>query len=277
MIIKKFDSFSPSIVYSNFKKRFNHDYAYHQLKQQKHKIEEDIFLIWDHWAKDNYFHWMIDSLSRLIIAIEFNSTPCVVLHESMPNFIFETLKAFPEIKSISIKKNTLITSENIYMPGYVISSGFMEKDFGKKVRNKLLNYLSKLNLTVDKGDKIYVSRSKQKIRKLINEEKLIEVLISEGYAVINFEDYSFWEQVNIMSNASILISPHGSNLVNMLFMKENSTIIEINKTDTQNATLCYWSMTEALEFDYYYIPAVTLDDNFVADDQLIESIKSIII
>ena len=147
----------------------------------------------------------------------------------------------------------------------------------KKIRNKLLNYLPSINLTIDKGDKIYVSRSKQKIRKLINEEKLIEVLINEGYAVINFEDYSFWEQVKIMSNASILISPHGSNLVNMLFMKENSTIIEINKEESQNATLCYWSMADALDFEYNYIPAVTLDDNFVADDQLIERIKSIII
>ena len=62
----------------------------------------------------------------------------------------------------------------------------------------------------------------------------------------------------------------------MLFMKENSTIIEINKADTQNATLCYWSMAEALEFNYYYITAMTLYDNFVADDLLFERIIKII-
>ena len=85
------------------------------------------------------------------------------------------------------------------------------------------------------------------------------------------EDNSFLEQISIYSNASYLISIHGSGLTNMLFMKEGSSIFEIlkKKTNTLNRpSFVFWYQAEVLGYKYYQQisdPLTDNDDYFLGD------------
>ena len=53
------------------------------------------------------------------------------------------------------------------------------------------------------------------------------ILRSKGYKIINPQLYSIEEQIRIFSNAEKVVSPHGSNLSNIIFCKPGTEIYEI--------------------------------------------------
>jgi capsular polysaccharide biosynthesis protein len=103
-----------------------------------------------------------------------------------------------------------------------------------------------------KGGKfIYISRSKAARRKVINDDDLVTLILNSGGEVVYMEDHDFGGQRKLMSECSVLISNHGAGLVNMIFMPDQSTIIEL-KADASNVNNCYFNLARALGHKYYY-------------------------
>jgi capsular polysaccharide biosynthesis protein len=50
---------------------------------------------------------------------------------------------------------------------------------------------------------------------------------SAGYRVVHLERFTFKEQVEIMSEASAIIAPHGGGLANLLFCGRNAKVLEL--------------------------------------------------
>lgn len=66
------------------------------------------------------------------------------------------------------------------------------------------------------------------VRSVLNETDLYPLLHKHGFEILQFEDFSFEEKVNIFKNASIVISPNSGGLTFSLFAdKENTHIVEI--------------------------------------------------
>ena len=79
--------------------------------------------------------------------------------------------------------------------------------------------------------KLYISRSKTRLRRTLNEKKLIPLLKERGFKVVNLEDFNLKEQINFFNNAKIIIGAHGAGFTNLIFcnsLKTKATkIIEI--------------------------------------------------
>jgi len=258
--------FPKSLVYVHFLKRFNSKYRYECFQSNIKIINEPIVLIWNHWSKSNYYHWMIESLGLLIMTQEKYHPLTIILDKEVPLFVTESLMAFEGVNFVYIEKNEIIKSKQLFLPIYPTSSGKIDRYLIEGLREKLIAHSETLALNVKCFSKVYVSRSRQKVRKVINEEMLLIDLQQKGFEAIYFEDFNFWEQIAIMRNASVLIAPHGANLVNMLVMKGSSTVIELNKKDIEKATLCYWQLARALNFSYYYVPVDIENENYVLDN-----------
>jgi capsular polysaccharide biosynthesis protein len=86
---------------------------------------------------------------------------------------------------------------------------------------------------------------------VVNEKELQEFLHQNGFITVFMENLSFFEQRKLMAETSILISNHGAGLTNMLFMKENSIIIEL-KSDSDDINNCFFNLARALDHKYYY-------------------------
>lgn len=266
-----------SLVYPHFENRFGKKYLYQKFKSNKIIRKKKLILIWNHWGVTNYYHWIIDSLSNLSMLDSFNLEAYKLLVSAdAPLFVFESLKCF-DFEIERIQTNQLVKCKDLFYPIYPTSSGKVDSFLISKVRCKLLEHSEKLKFEhIPNLNKIYVSRSKQKVRKIENESLLLDLLEKNGYSIVYFEDYSFWEQIELMKNASHLIAPHGANLVNMLVMKQNAKIIELNQKDLEKATLCYWTLSNALDFDYHYIPIKFINESYILNQDSLEQILQII-
>lgn len=73
--------------------------------------------------------------------------------------------------------------------------------------------------------KIFVSREKAHTRKLNNSNELLLAL--KGWESVTLEDLPIREQVKVFAEASHVLATHGAGLVNALWCKEGTKIIEI--------------------------------------------------
>lgn len=248
-----------SVIFSVFEERFRKKLVPFGLLQNPSYVQGaekivDCCLVFDHWSKENYFHWVIDSLQRIEVALSNSRKIKIILPENCPTFITESLRAYEDVEVLWLKKGTFIKCCQTSIIGYPNCSGITDKETISLVRNRILNVAIN-NKNKFTAQNLYISRNRQSIRRVANEVVLIEAITKKGFQLIYFEDYSFWEQVAMMQNAETVITSHGANLVNILFMKESSKVIEINAEKMEEAVLCYWVMANQLGLDYYYLGA----------------------
>ncbi len=85
----------------------------------------------------------------------------------------------------------------------------------------------------------------------------------QEFEIINPHHFEILEQMKIFSNAEIIISPHGSNLSNIIFCKKGTKIIEIspefNNNYEKNISSRYKDIANILNLDFKVIKADIVD------------------
>lgn len=211
------------------------------------------------WITDEisaeYFHWFTDALSRLK-AIESTYDDVNVLKTEFPvllpefyrekEYISYTLKKMGYVPFFYNPKKRLLV-KRLLSCSHVAPTGNYNSAILNGIHKSLL--LKETEIPVRK---IYISRAKANKRKVLNEEQVVEVLREYGYEIHSFEDYTFEEQLTIMSEAKTLIGIHGAGLTNMMFMNKGGRVLELrNEGDSHNN--CYFAMASSLSHDYYYM------------------------
>jgi capsular polysaccharide biosynthesis protein len=74
-----------------------------------------------------------------------------------------------------------------------------------------------------------------------------------GYESVIFEDFTIWEQIKMMSEATHFISIHGAGLTNLIFLKDGSSILElVNRQYAQKEyTFPFWKLAQNINVHYY--------------------------
>jgi len=210
------------------------------------KINKGVWII-DNWSYE-YFHWLTDALPRLIIAEKF-----IENHEILLPLKFRKSPYVDSLELLNFKVSFFNTKyrlsvKELLIPSHTAPTG----NYNKEIINKLRK---RFNQNIDKtipSKKIFVSRGKARFRKITNEAEVERLVISFGYEVHYFEDYSFQDQVDLMQQTSHLIGLHGAGLTNMLFMPENGKVLELrNANDDHNN--CFFALASDLGHEYYYL------------------------
>ncbi|WP_442935781.1 glycosyltransferase family 61 protein [Nostoc sp.] len=58
-------------------------------------------------------------------------------------------------------------------------------------------------------------------------------------------------QAKTLSNAEVIVAPHGAGLTNLIFCSQGTKVIEIFSPHYLNLT--YWGLSNLMKLDYYYI------------------------
>lgn len=98
--------------------------------------------------------------------------------------------------------------------------------------------------------RIYVSRRDALKRKVINEDELTNYLHSRGFETIVLENMGGIEQMAMFYNADMVVSTHGAALVNTMFCKKNTTVIELC-SELQSSLKHFSHISECLGFTYH--------------------------
>jgi capsular polysaccharide biosynthesis protein len=207
------------------------------------------------WATDNwspgYYHWIAEALPRILISENLLKNYTLLLPATLKNndFVIKSLDCF-NIKNIEyININEKVFAKELILPTHLSYSGYHNKKIINKLRKKYRDYYSNY-IDNKKEDRIYISRSKAKKRKVINENEIKPILKKYGFKIINFEDCDWKKQLKICLNTKYLIGIHGAGLANMLFMKKSSYILELRYG--MHYVQCYLRMASALDLNYLY-------------------------
>ncbi len=197
-----------------------------------------------------YFHWMFDVLPRLVMLENNNyNIDNYLFYQLDKPFQFETLNilGIDTRKIIQATKKSNFLVKNLIAPSLPGVSGIITMDSYKILREKMIPK----NINRDnKYQKIYISRAKAKLRKILNEDELINFLKKFNFVSVNLEDYSLIDGIKIINSAQIIIAPHGAGLANMVFCNPKTKIVEIFSENYINT--CYRKMSYICDTEYYY-------------------------
>jgi capsular polysaccharide biosynthesis protein len=73
--------------------------------------------------------------------------------------------------------------------------------------------------------KIWISRENSATRKIVNENEVF--LILKGWTVAQLETFTLQKQINLFAEASHIVAAHGAGLVNLLWSRAGTKVIEI--------------------------------------------------
>jgi len=212
-------------------------------------------LVTDEWTK-NYCHFLWESLSKLILMKKEFSDSVLLLPRSYAkiDFIMKSFEAFgfnkknikliPKKSRFKIKNLAFIPVINIGTSNYYDFLKFNE------IKSVILGKYS-AQLVKNFGDKIYISRSNSLnvvSRRVSNEEELSLMLEKRGFKTVYMENFSFLEQISIMSHAKYVVAPHGAGITNVMFAKDDCHLIEL--INDKRGVLCFEEMCARMKISY---------------------------
>jgi hypothetical protein len=252
IIFKGLKSFPGSYVYSAFYNKFDNFYLlyiYKNYSLSKIKDQSNFLLIFDHWSIANYFHWMCDSLPKLMFLRKLNTNYNfkIIIPRGSYQYVSDSIMKLG-LTPYFFDNDKYIKVSNLYHLSYLSNSGLIHP-----VINELANVL-KTQKTISKRRKYYLSRNHSITRSISNESELMNLLCKFDFEIIRTENKTLDEQIQLFSDCEVLISPHGAGLTNMLFMPKGSEIIEIGHAEIERQPLCYWHLANQLNHKYNFIP-----------------------
>lgn len=213
------------------------------------KIEENTALLATP-ESENYYHWMMDSLSRLCLLENFmTAIDYFIVPAALHPFHIDSLKfwGIDEKQLIKVKPTDKLYFENLFVPSLPGSEGNSPKWAVEYLRKKFLVHKARL----PKTELVYFSREPAKEQHIINEYEVITILKQRGFLIYKMSNYSIEQQVAISGKAKIIVSAHGAALTNILFA-DNCQVLEIFSPDYIRPD-CYFTLANQLGIEYWYL------------------------
>jgi len=197
-----------------------------------------------------YYHWTFEVLPNLLLALEYDHSCKVLVQNSSPTYIIETLKLIfgENFNKKVLFVNSACAVKRLVLVNFDAYSGFVRKKELEKIRTSINQIVP-----FQKNDTtaIYISRKFAKARKLINEREVEKIVEAMGIKVIYAENLSLIEQINLFRNLRVIIAPHGAGLSNLIWCNTEIKILEVFPFDNFND--CYARLAMARGFKYDYI------------------------
>ena len=205
-------------------------------------------------AGNNYYSNLLEFLPRIFFNKKTNLK--LAIHRNSSNKYRNFIASI--LKSLNIEFTFVFLDDDFYH--------FIDSDFPQFLNiNDSIGILKKFikpKTNIETSKKIYVTREDSNYRKVLNEGDVVTLLRNKGYRVINPQLYEIDEQIEIFSNAEKIISPHGSNLANIIFCKPGTEIFEITPSFRDNEKILedrYLNLSLINDLKYNKIVCDTVD------------------
>jgi len=202
-------------------------------------IESPVIVVQDEFDGSNFSHFLYDAVPRIIYAIEY-------LGIGRPIFLMGGI----ESDYHRIILNWISRKYSIPQTSFV----FSKNRENWNIKNKVIFFSDQraaishplhmahpqtVRLVRDIFDpkilegedslpqKLYISRSDASMRRIKNENQIMEVLARKGFSPIILSKFSAVDQIRMMANAREVIAPHGMGLTNFLFSRRPASVLEL--------------------------------------------------
>ncbi len=228
--------------------------AFSYLKLPKCQQVDRTIAVLSTAGSEGYFHWLMDSLPRLEILKQslpggLESIDKFIINQSNLSAINESLKILdiPPNKLIYADRYTHIQARKLVVPSLPGNTGDPTAWTCEFLRGKLLKFRAE----IEPIPKLYISRSRAKYRKILNEDDVLNCVSKFGFTPIYLEEYNFTTQIAILANAEFIVAPHGAGLTNLVWCNPGTKVLEIFSPNYIN--ICFWVIANQVKLDYYYL------------------------
>jgi capsular polysaccharide biosynthesis protein len=222
-----------------------------------------------HFTKDhssNYFHWLVECLPRLSLINDLDTSIPLLIDSDISHQLFEALQLINlnGRKLIKLAKGEAYKVKKLYYPSQlsVVHDNYNVPCYHKDaiyspaainfVRESVLKSYNLL-LSPKRNRKIYISRKNSDHRQLLNTTEIENILVAKGFEIIFPEHLSFYTQVQIFSEASIIIGQSGAGLANCIFAPKNCKILIIYSDVPQTNLQLFNAVIEPIGGDVKFL------------------------
>jgi hypothetical protein len=195
---------------------------------------------------DNHSHWLTAHLPKLVLLRDRGAAGDVLMPERRTAVMDASLHmlgldpaAFP-----TFPPNCAFTVRDLVL----VEADRFRPEMLRPVREALAP-----RRRAAPGRRIFVSRGRSQGRRLLGEEDLWEALDRRGFVRVYLEEHDFAAQVHLMSEAAVVVAPHGAGLTNVLFCPEGSHVVEIADRAYPNPN--FYALAAAMGLKYWLVPA----------------------
>ena len=219
-------------------------------KYIKPKVRIDAAILGIQEWDNNFYHWMTETLPLIIAMYKLKKCPVLLNSNSLIiKHITNSLSLLKIPYTIHNHSNKTAVISKLYLTK-VPKVDTCNEILIKQMKNIFFDTL-KISEKDKQDRKLYISRKKSQKRKISNEIEVEKFLEELEFECVYLEDYSLENQIKILSQSKIVISPHGAGLTNIMFMKEGSTVIELKAKN--NDYWCFFSLARLSNLKYYYL------------------------
>ncbi|WP_295674767.1 glycosyltransferase family 61 protein [uncultured Mucilaginibacter sp.] len=226
----------------------------------------------------NYYHWLNDVLPRVkIYESVLDQIDHFCISSKVPQKFLDVLPHFGirKEKILLINESEKLHFDHLYVASLPGSEGRSPQWAIDYLRDKLI----KPGKAKSPSKKIYFKRGAVAERMVLNEDVLIQTLQNNGFEIIDPDQLTIDEQVDLMQQVKVVIGVHGAALSNLLFSPDHTAVIEIFSPDYFR-TDCYYTLSSALKLNYWYVagdkPAgAGWGDIVVPEELLLNTIKQV--
>ncbi|MCC3533361.1 MAG: tetratricopeptide repeat protein [Microcoleus sp. PH2017_25_DOB_D_A] len=201
-----------------------------------------------------YFHWMVDVLPRIELlrrsGRDLAEIDWFLVNSCQHEFQRESLRilGIPEEKVLESDRIPHLQATELIVPSF---AGYLGWPSGWAIDFLRREFLKGIIPGSSYPKRIYISRSKARYRRVLNEEDVVEVLARSGFVSILPESMSLAEQIAHFYHAEVIVAAHGSGLTNTIFGKSGTKVIEL--VSPHYISHYYWGISQYLQLEHYFL------------------------
>ncbi len=190
---------------------------------------------------DNYFHWMLDGLSRFeasdargfgVFGGAGRLYPPLLPRLTTPWQRQSAKMLIPkDVIPVEIEDDVeLHVDRLLYVPEFA-GWGWWAPHPALRTSFSRLRVTASASLTgrpIAARRRLFISRSDSRNRVLVNEDDVRRLAEAAGYETILLGGMSFAEQVKLFASASHILAPHGAGLTNLIFCPPGTKVCELH-------------------------------------------------
>jgi len=200
----------------------------------------------------NHYHWLIKMLPRLHL-VEEAGLSASDFRKLLINWPLPAHSEAYALADIPAKALQVVKEQDFWVCRnlYVSTIPHHAPDWAVKYLRRI--FAPALGNVANKMKAIYLIRGDARWRRVKNEEEVIEHLAKSGIESLDLSQHTFLEQIEIISNAHVIIAVHGAALANLVFGTRGARVLEIFAS-AENLK-CYRAIAAHRQMTYHYFLA----------------------
>ena len=180
----------------------------------------------------NYYHWLTDSLTRLMLREHLPESTKILVPENAARFVTETLHLMGLSELCEAPKSRNLLPERFYFCAPTAMTGAHNPIGYDWLRKTFKSHMGEEG----SGSPVFFTRrSGTRVPPLL--ERLETFFSSAGFEIVDCGELPVREQISVTSSASAIAGIHGAAMTNLLWAAPGTRVIELFQPDFLNA--CY--------------------------------------